>query len=382
MSAVTGDLATPDVKRILLIKPSSLGDVVHALPVLHGLRVKFPDAHIAWMVATPFIPLVANHPDVDEIIEFDRKKLAGWFYRPASFKAFRQFSRRLRGGNFDLVIDLQGLFRSGYFTWVTRAQRRIGFADAREFAPLFYNQRLPKRSADEHAVEHNYRVAEALGFTHVPPTIDLALTDAERMRANEILDDVGLGDGVAFAAILPSARWETKQWLPERFAELIDRLQAERGMPSVVMGAPDERDLCAGIVRQCTSAPVDISGSTNLRELTALIEKSAIVVCHDSGPMHLSAALDRPMVSIIGPTNPLRTGPYGHQDTVVRRDLDCSPCYLRRLSQCRHAHACMNDLPVEAVYVRVGGTLDRESASVDNNREAVHSQPARQPDSR
>ncbi len=361
------DFSQVDARRILLIKPSSLGDIVHALPVLHGLRVRFPEAHIAWMVASPFIPLVANHPDVDEIIEFDRKKLARWFCQPAAFRAFREFTRQLKAARFDLVIDLQGLFRSGYFTWVTGAKCRVGFADARELAPIFYNKRLPKRPADEHAVEHNYRVAEALGFTRVKPTIDLAITDDERSRAQSILDGIELPKGTAFAAILPSARWETKQWLPERFSELIDRISREQGMQSVIMGAPDERELCAKIANRCTTSPVDISGTTNLRELAAIIEKAAVVVCHDSGPMHLAAALDRPMVSIIGPTNPLRTGPYGHQDSVVRRDLDCSPCYLKRHSQCRNDHSCMKGLEVETVYTRVGVMLDQKRVSVDKN---------------
>ncbi len=359
------DFSKVDAKRILLIKPSSLGDVVHALPVLHGLRKRFPEAHIAWMVATPFIPLVANHPDVDEIVEFNRKKLARWFIQPASLLAFRNFSRALKSARYDLVIDLQGLFRSGYFTWVTGAKWRVGFADAREMAPMFYNKRLPKRSADEHAVEHNYRVAEALGFTRVKPTIDLAITDDERLRAKSILEGVGVAEGAEYAAVLPSARWETKQWLPERFSELIDRIANERGLRSVIMGAPDERELCAKIANRCTSSPVDISGTTNLRELAAIIEKAAVVVCHDSGPMHLAAALDRPMVSILGPTNPLRTGPWGHQDSVVRRDLDCSPCYLKRLSQCRYDHSCMKELPVEPVYARLGVMLDRKVGSVD-----------------
>ena len=104
-----------------------------------------------------------------------------------------------------------------------------------------------------------------------------------------------------------------------------------------------------------------------MRELAAIIEKAAVVVCHDSGPMHLAAALDRPMVSIIGPTNPLRTGPFGHQDSVVRRDLDCSPCYLKRHSQCRNDHSCMKGLEVETVYTRVGVMLDQKRASVDKN---------------
>ncbi len=355
------DFSKIDAKRILLIKPSSLGDIVHALPVLHGLRRRFPEAHIAWMVATPFVPLVANHPDVDEIVEFSRKKLARWFMHPSSFAAFRRFSRSLKTARYDLVIDLQGLFRSGYFSWVTGAKCRVGFADARELAPLFYNKRLPKRSADEHAVEHNYRVAEALGFTRVKPKIDLAITEDERARAAEILEGVGLAKGASFAAVLPSARWETKQWLPERFSQLIDQIERERGLPSVIMGAPDERELCAKIANQCALSPVDISGTTNLRELAAVIEKAAVVVCHDSGPMHIAAALNRPMVSIIGPTNPLRTGPWGHQDSVVRRDLDCSPCYLKRLSQCRYDHSCMRELPVEPVYARLRVMLDQNA---------------------
>jgi len=334
------------------------------------------------MVATPFVPLVENHPNVDEIIEFDRKKLGKMLVRPSAFGAFWKFSKALRKKRFDLVVDLQGLFRSGFFTWVTRAKRRIGFADARELSPMFYTERLPKRSADEHAVEHNYRVAEALGFSDIHPTIDLAITEDERARAVNILANVGLGEGTKFAAVLPSARWETKQWMPERFAKLIDKLHSEDGLQSVVMGAPDERGLCANIVKNYTStaSPIDLSGSTNLRELTAIIERAALVICHDSGPMHLAAALNRPMVSILGPTNPLRTGPYRRQDTVLRLDLECSPCYLRRLSQCRNGHACMQDLPVGKVYERVQVSLDRKAPSADETQWPSPPVPANKPE--
>ncbi len=359
------DLRHREFQRILLIKPSSLGDVIHALPVLHGLRTRYPQAHIAWLISRSFAPIIARHPELDELIVFDRNQFARLGRSPGATRAFFTFVRALRRRRFDLVVDLQGLFRSGFFARATGAPVRLGLREARELAWLAYTHRIPRGGPDVHAVERNYAVARWLGFEDVPVTMNLAISPAERADARTLLADAGVPAGRPFVAILPGARWETKRWLPQRFAALVEWVASESGVEAVLMGGPDERDACTQIMALATGWAANLAGQTSLRQLAAVIAEAAVVVCHDSGPMHIAAALQRPMVAISGPTNPSRTGPYRQVDAVLRRDLPCSPCYLRRLSQCPHAHECMQGIEADAVISRVARTLEASAASTD-----------------
>ena len=358
-------LRTRAFERILLIKPSSLGDVVHALPVLSGLRQRYPQAHIAWLIGKSFAPLLRGHPAIDELIDFDRKRFGRLGRNLGATVEFFRFVRELRERRFGLVIDLQGLFRSGYFAWKTQAPVRIGFGDAREFAPMFYTHKLPPRTNDMHAVDRNLGVASMLGFADAPPLFDLAIRDEERAEASTLLAEVGIAADQPFVAVMPGARWETKQWPVERFAPVIDQVFDATGIHSVLLGGGDEVAACATIAAACRSQPASLAGRTSLRLLSAIIERAASVLCHDSGPLHLAAALDRPLVCLTGPTNPARTGPYRRKDTVLRLDLPCSPCYLRRLSQCRFQHECMQKLSADSVSGMLIRSLEPKPANAD-----------------
>jgi len=350
-------LARREFGRILLIKPSSLGDLVHALPVLHGLRRRYPHARIDWLAANAFAPLIERHPDVTEVIRFDRGRYGQMLRNPAAGAAFAEFVRSLRRRGYDLVIDLQGLFRSGFLALATGAEVRIGFAAARELAWVFYSHRIPPAHADTHAVDRNYAVAGLLGFADLPVTFDLALTDDERRRAAGILREAGHNPGTGFAALLPGARWDTKRWPEQRFARLADSLRSGDGLTSVLLAGNDEADICTRIAERCGFSPVNLAGRTNLRELVAILDAATVVVCHDSAPMHLAAALGRPTVCILGPTNPARTGPYSPRAAVLQADWPCVPCYLRHLAQCRFQHRCMISITPDRVLEAVSAQL-------------------------
>ncbi len=341
-------------KRILIVKPSSLGDVVHALPVLHGLRQRYPKAEISWLIGKPFASLIEGHPELDDVIPFDRARYSRFGRSAQATTAFVDFARALRRREFDLVIDLQGLFRSGLLTFVTGAAVRIGFASARELAWAFYNHRVRTPDPNLHAADKNYLVAKALGFDAVAMRFDLAVTDSERLRAEEILAAAGLGPTDRFVSVWPGARWETKRWAPERFAETIGRVFREHDLPSVLMGDPSERELCAQIAAESGVSPAVLAGSTGIRDAVSVTERSAVVLAHDSAPMHIAAALGRPLVAVCGPTNPARTGPYSAIDSVIQADLPCVPCYLKRLARCPYDHRCMADVTVDIVVCAVG----------------------------
>jgi lipopolysaccharide heptosyltransferase I len=356
MSIADRHLRSP--QRILLIKPSSLGDIVHALPVLAGLRDAYPDAHIAWLVGSSFAPLLQGHPLIDEVIAFDRHTYGRMLKNWRSLADFVRLCVGLRRRRFDLVIDLQGLFRSGFFALVTGARQRIGFAEAREMSPVFYTRRIRGTPGfgyvtvgDVHAIERNLTLARALGLPVEPALFPLGLRAAELAAARAKLAQAAGESLTEFVAVLPGARWESKRWPAERLAELIDRLHVD-GLPRcVLLGAPDERSF-SDVVRASAHAPtVDLVGKTSLRELTALLSLASLVVCHDSGPMHIAAALHKPLLAVFGPTNPARTGPYSDSARVVALPLECAPCY-RRTCPLGH-HNCMQLLGVDAVVQHV-----------------------------
>ncbi len=342
-------LADRDFRRILLIKPSSPGDIIHALPVLHGLRQRYPQAHIAWLVATSFANLLEADPAVSEVISFDRRRFGRLGRNLAVTRDFMAFVRTLRAKAFDLVIDLQGLFRSGFLSMACAAPVRIGFAASRELAWMFYTDKLPKGRPDDHAADRNYRVARLLGFDDQPMDFSIALTDADRTHASALLQEACITKGSGYVVLVPATRWETKCWPPDRFGALARLLRKRHGLSSILVGGPS--DITAAQISTGTSegAAYNLCGRTTLRELAALIERSSIVVTADSTPMHMAVAQQRPLVALFGPTNPRRTGPYGRLADVLRIDLECSPCYFKKLSQCPYQHACMQRLDVEMV---------------------------------
>jgi heptosyltransferase-1 len=331
-------------QRILIIKPSSLGDVVHALPVLHLLRRRWPDAKISWLVAPYCSGLLEGHPDLDEVIIFDRRRFGTAWKSPSAGMELIQFKRDLRRREFDCVIDLQGLFRSGWLAWQTRAPMRIGFANAREWAWMFYTHRVPIATMEQHAVDRYLKVAAALGCETEPVEFRFAVSESDRAAAAEMA-----GNGEGYAVLMPGANWPTKRWGAEKFAALVETIRERFRLKCIVAGGPDTVELAKQL-----PAAVDLTGKTNLPQLVALLEGASLVVANDSGPMHIAAALGRPLVTIFGPTNPIRTGPYGRMESVVRVDIPCSPCYSR---SCSHT-SCLKWLGIEPVLAAAAQQLE------------------------
>ena len=332
-------------QRILIIKPSSLGDVTHALPVLRLVRRKWPAAHISWLVAPFCAGLLQGNPDLNEIILFDRRHYgSAWKSWRAGLDLLR-LHRDLRGRQFDLVIDLQGLFRSGWLSRITGAAVRIGFENARELAPLFYTHRVPVPSLEVHAVDRYLSVAAALGCPTGPAEFSFPHTDEDRRCIDSLIPP-----GQRYAVLMPGANWETKRWPVENFAALVQPLRDRFGLASVLSGGADVTELA----RRVPEA-LSLAGKTSLRQLVALLERADLVIANDSGPMHIAAALGRPLVTIFGPTNPVRTGPYGRPDSVVRIDIECSPCYSRK---CSHT-SCLRKLGAEPVLACAQRQLSR-----------------------
>ena len=329
-------------QRILLIKPSAIGDVVHALPVLNLLRKKWPASKISWLVTPACADLIQGHSQLDDVILFERKRLAHAWKNSGAAKALHRFSRNLREREFDLVIDLQGLLRSGWLAWQTRAATRIGFRNARELGWIFYTHRVPIDTLDQHAVDRYLAIAAALGCEKEPVEFHFATTDEDRAAVAQLIPT-----GHRFAVLLPGTNWLTKRWPIEHFAACVEPLKLRFGLETVVAGSPADSPLGAKI------AGLNLCGKTTLRQLVALLERAELVIANDSGPMHIAAALGKPLITPYGPTNPIRTGPYRRMDTVIRVDIPCSPCYSRR---CSH-QSCLQWLQPESVLQKAAEQL-------------------------
>ncbi|GMU20551.1 MAG: hypothetical protein AMXMBFR13_06480 [Phycisphaerae bacterium] len=354
---MSNELGHRRFRRILIIKPSSFGDVIHALPVLVGLRRRYPEARISWLVAHSCAGLLEGHAALDEIIRFDRKRY-GRVGRSVSVTwEFARFLRDLARRRFDLIIDLQGLFRSGFMALASGAGTRIGFASAREFGWMFYTHRISVPRGDAHAVDLNRRVGGLLGFEDVPVAFHLAVRDDARADVQRLLGDAGLAAGESYILMAPGTRWETKIWPAEYFAEVARHVDTELGLRVVLCGMDSEVAIANRVAELAGGRPVSLAGRTSLPQLIALVDGARMVVMHDSGPMHLATALNKSMVAIYGPTSPLRTGPYGRCDAVARLDLPCSPCYLKNVAECPHEHRCMRALTPGMIVSRIRDCL-------------------------
>ncbi len=313
-----------DYRRILIIKPSSLGDIVHALPTLSALRARFPKASISWLVKREWADLLHRVERLDRV----------WPVRPGLYGWLAEV-RALRAARFDLVVDLQGLFRSGIMAWLAGSPVRVGLANAREGSPWLYTHRVGMPDADMHAIDRYLLVARALGAT-VPakPVYALRSSIADHDRVARLRQTKGLSGDRPWIAMAVSARWPTKRWPAASFAETADRVQQERLGRVALIGGPDDRAVADEVMRAMKTDAADLVGACGGGLLPALLQTAALLVSNDSGPMHVAAAVGTPVVALFGPTSPLRTGPYGQRHLVLRNPVPCSPCFSKR---CRNA---------------------------------------------
>lgn len=303
----------PSPERILFIRPSALGDVCRSVPVLVSLRRAYPGARIDWLVQDTFADAVRFHPDLTAVVSFARRRL-GAQLGLARTAELRRWLRTLREARYDLVIDGQGLARSGFFAWATRAPRRVGLSDAREFGWIWLNERhhVPRTL---HTVDRMLALVRAAG---VEPVADLRLHPGEQARRWAAADpDLA---NRRYAVIAPTSRWSGKRWAPERFVPVAEHLLA-RGVEAVaIVGAASERSQCGPLLDLASRnrRVADRLGATTVAQLMALVERSALVVACDSAALHMAVGAGRPIVALFGPTRIDRVGPYGREADVLQ----------------------------------------------------------------
>jgi lipopolysaccharide heptosyltransferase I len=335
-------------RKILVIKPSALGDVVHSLPFLSAIRKRYGDAEIHWLIARSFEDLLRSHPMISRLWVIDKDRWKRLSNVSATVRSLRVLMRQLRAERYDLVVDLQGLFRSGLLCGATRSPVRVGFREGREASPLFYSHRI-RGGRDCHAIERYMKVARSLGADadriEYPFGWDLS---PSHHPANLPYD---------YVVMAPAAGGEAKRWPAERFGQLASRLP----WPSVVISGRSDAHLVEQVVAASSGRALSLAGKTSLREAAAVIRRARAFISNDTGPMHIAAALGVPVFAVFGPTSAARTGPYGPEHTIITARLACSPCYRRK--RCSN-WICMEKVSVDRVLrsieARLGSGADSQ----------------------
>jgi heptosyltransferase-1 len=329
-------LADYPAQRIALIKPSALGDIVHSLPVLAAVRRRFPRAHITWVVNRAYEPLLNRHPYLDATLPFDRgiARSGGLLRASRSYVRFLAELRRLR---FDLVLDLQGLLRSGLMCKATGAARRVGLSSSREGARWFYTDvvHVPDFNA-LHAVDRYWLIAEALGAGDAPKAFVLPASEDARAWALEQLH----GCPRPWLMTAVGSRWITKRWPPAHFAALLNQAQDRFGGTAVFVGGGEDKEISVQTSALLSGAFRDLTGLTSLPQLSAVLSLADAMLANDTGPLHLAAALGRPVVAPYTCTKIKLNGPYGAEAGARETNVWCKGSYLKRCSRLE----CMAEL--------------------------------------
>jgi len=323
-------LPLTNIQKILIIKPSSLGDIVNALPAVGAIRRQFQGARITWLVKSEWASILTGHPFIDEVLAV-----------PMTWRGLPRLIRSVHRRPFDLVVDLQGLFRSAVLGWLTRSCLRVGFSQAREGAPWLYTDRVTTDLS--HAVDRYRQIAAALGAKIDPVHFGLLQTGSATEEIDRFMKQTGIS--VPYAVIHPTARWESKQWPPERFARIGDGLLQDKATV-VFTGSRSDYNAIQHILSSMKYRAINGAGQLSLPGLVELIRRARLFIGNDSGPMHIAASVGTPVLALFGPTDPKKVGPYGAGHIVIQKRSDCIGCHR---SLCAHQNRCMKAIQVEEV---------------------------------
>jgi len=336
--------------NILLIKQTSLGDVVHATAPIRSVRMAHPDAVITVLTSTTASDILRNNPDIDHLLTFDRYRVKShWWRRPLwTIGHFASTFSVVRKQRFDLALDLQGSWKTVIFLWAARAGRR--FVKGRWwFARRFHQPRA-------HAIDEMGGVLELAGIKSCQLLPILIIDSSAADAVSGMLKELPLGKK-PIALFCPFTRWPTKNWPISKFVVLARELADD--FQVVFTGSPGDRSEIDQAIAELSPAPgANLAGCLSLLEFFALAERSDLVVTGDSLPMHVASALDRPLVSLFGPTDESRVGPRNDRAAIARAAVDCQRCYRRR----RCSRGCIDQITVEQVRAAIQRVLGQHGS--------------------
>ncbi len=352
----TPDLDLNRVKRLLIIRLSSIGDVTHALPLSAALHEAFPHLEITWIVEEMSAEIVIGNPTLQEVIVVPRSRWKqGRWRSPQVWREYGAFMKALRARRFDVTLDLQGYAKSAFMALATGAKHRYGWWRLRDGANLV-SRTLPRRPESLHRVDWFLDVGRALGADPKRVTFPLHIPEEARNRVRALLTAGGIDSSRPYAVLNPAVGDQTRRWGAARYAELAQGLATRFGLPSVLIGSGKDAVICDEVRTLATedfdwpsgvTAPLSLAGHTTLKELAAVLEGCSVHICGDTGSAHIAAALERPVVALYGPTDPAMAGPWGQGEKVLsHRELCAVNCTVK---QC--------------VYTLAGGSAPPESSA-------------------
>ena len=336
--------------RILMVRLSSIGDLVHTLPALSALRRRFPDATIDWLVETRHRDVLLSNPDVNELVEVDTFRWRKRLFSPATWREIAASVREIRKRDYDVVLDLQGTIKSSVAARLAKSDRHVGCATSalkEKAASLFYSERIGVNGAPHHVIDRHLRLLTAFDIETHERNFPIVVPDEMDQAAAEKLESLGLSD---YVVLNPGASWVTKRWDPEKFGALAAALAEELKLPSLVIWGPGEEDIARRIV-ETSGASAKLAPPTGVRGVIPYIRRARLFVSGDTGPMHLASAFGVPVVGIFGPTDAAKNGPFGAGDEVVWENVPCGPCYKRRCPG--YGNVCMTSIEVDDVLEAV-----------------------------
>jgi len=349
-----GLLPTP-LRTVLLVRLSARGDIVFASPLVRAFRRTHPQVKLVWLAESHVKDLIENHPELDEVIVVPRhrwKRL--WKERRLRilFGEVRELVRELRNRDFDVAIDLQGLFRSGIMTYLSGAPVRVGLG-SKEGSGAFMTQVLSRIEGDRRKISTEYRyLAERAGLDPGDFRMEVHLAPEDRAWAHEKVEALGLQKGYFVA--LPFTTTPQKHWREPRWAELMDRVGSELGLPTVILGGPEDGPALGRIRDLAGSEPISLVGQTTLTQASAMVEMASLVIGVDTGLTHMAIAFDRPTVTIFGSNIPYTKTPSNRAKVVVNW-LECSPC--KGNPTCNGAFTCTELISVDQILEAARGVL-------------------------
>lgn len=324
------------MNKILIVKPSGIGDIVHSLPVAYGLKWLYPDSEVHWLVFTKFAKILHNTPPVDKLLLWDRN---------GGIKEYVKVIKTIRKEKFDMVIDLQGLLRTAVISFFSGGKDRIAVSLLRECAWLF-EKPVEKFDPAMHAVDRNYRVVKYLAKGKITPEPVsflpwIHITEQEKETVKRLINNKK--PLVLFGV---SSRGEHKIWPYRNFIELVKLAVKEYEFVPVFLGMKEEVELVRKITDGIGCEYIDLTGKTDLRIACAVVSFCKLVIGNDSALIHIASALGIPVIGLYGPTDPVQVGPYGNKNIVILKKMPCSPCGIK--TRCK-VNRCMEEISPEEV---------------------------------
>jgi len=361
----------PQAPRVALVKLGALGDVIYAFPIVSALNAWRPEGRITWIIEERWRELPSLHPAVHDVVAVDTKawrraiRSGRW---GDAWRGVRDFARSV-AGRFDLVLDAQGLYKSGMAAWLTRSPVRIGFApeDCRERGSARLCTRHAPPAGPVHVVQRNLGLLSVLGATPKEPQFDIRPASTDEAWASGWLAGVGIGPGDRVIALHPGAGHPAKKWGLERFASLARHLLPRTAGRVAFVTGPEDRAALDRVVEGLTPRVV-IASPPTVGALAALLRRCLVVIAGDTGPLHLAAALGRPTVALYGPSDPVTAAPVGTGHRVLKHPCPCGwvpgPYFNRRCPDT----PCMAAIGIDEVVEAVGSILASGDPNVDAGR--------------